>query len=319
MSVKKINTKHYKIRRNKIESYDEIFLREREQMYQRLLMVAMSVFEWKNLPLSVDELFLERNLTLQGRMLFFSDETLDLGDGGYLVTKFRDVSHKRDVYGIPTKRDAYAIETGINYNKQLTFKNSVIIYDNILRDSFVDIIDVFADRLTKIKMVIDRNIAQQKRPYIIGAKQNIAQELETFFIQVERGKEFFIVEDEMLSDLRETLQVYPTNAELIADKLNDYYDAVWNEFMTFVGVGTNVSPKRERLVAGEVDSFNEQAQVYADARYKARKRACKEINNMFGLNVDVKYAFDKKGGEEVVSVHGNPSGSPEKSSPEGSE
>ena len=60
--------------------------------------------------------------------------------------------------------------------------------------------------------------------------------------------------------------------------------------MIFVGIGTNVSPKRERLVSSEVESVNEQSSVFAQARLKARKRACEQINLMFNLSIEVDYA-----------------------------
>ena len=106
-------------------------------------------------------------------------------------------------------------------------------------------------------------------------------------------KKYFIVDENKLSTLKEALQVYPTNAELILNELQDYYDAIWNEFMTLVGVGNNTSPKRERLIAGEVDAVNEQSQAFANARLKSRQRACDLINSLFDLDVQVRYRFNK--------------------------
>ena len=58
--------------------------------------------------------------------------------------------------------------------------------------------------------------------------------------------------------------------------------------MTFLGVNNANMDKRERLVDDEVQANNEQVQASEDVFLKARKDACKLINEMFGTNISVK-------------------------------
>ena len=46
------------------------------QYYYRLLELAINMYEWKNLPPSVDERFLELTLFSDGMAVFFRDEVL---------------------------------------------------------------------------------------------------------------------------------------------------------------------------------------------------------------------------------------------------
>lgn len=290
--VSKIKKENYQFKRNSLERYEKISEDRVRRIYERLYLVAMSVFEWKNLPPSIDPLFLERNLITHGSLVFFKDDDMkdSLTDdtGVYWVMKYM-YSQYRDVYGNPVQRRAYA-DHGVPYRKELDNKNSVIIYDNILRTQFDDIIYDFARQLSEVKAIIDSNLDKQKIPYLVAGNDELKDQLNMFFNQKSNNKEVFIVKPNMIDELREALQVLPLKVDLIVDELNDYYDALWNEFMTFVGIGTNVSPKRERLVSTEVESVNEQSSVFAQARLKARKRACEQINLMFGLNVEVDYA-----------------------------
>lgn len=73
------------------------------QYYMHLTELAMSMFEWKNLPPTVDARFLELTLFEDGQIVFFKDEEL-----GYLCLQCA-VNGGFNVYRIPTNRRAYAV------------------------------------------------------------------------------------------------------------------------------------------------------------------------------------------------------------------
>ena len=80
------------------------------------------MFEWRNLPDTVDPRFLELTLFANGMAVFFKDED------DYLALQCV-ISGPLDVYRIPTRRRAYAVN---GFNRELDNKNSVIIYNNML-------------------------------------------------------------------------------------------------------------------------------------------------------------------------------------------
>ena len=81
--------------------------------------------------------------------------------------------------------------------------------------------------------------------------------------------------------------VLNTTAPIVFDKLQVQKTNVLNECLTFLGINNANTDKRERLVTNEVESNNEMIQVNSDVMLEARKQACKEINEMFGLNISV--------------------------------
>lgn len=316
--MNEIKVENYKVKRKSLTHHEFKSFKDARHMYDRLYMLAMSVFEWENLPLTIDEVYLERTIIKMGSIVFFKDDDMvssgtSLGiDGEYLALRYMP-SYRLDVYGTPVVRRAYA-DNYARYRKNLTEDDSVIIYDNVLKISLDEIIYDFAIRLSNIKNVIDLNLQQQKMPYIIGANEQLKQQMEEFFRQLDSNKPYFIVKDSMLDTLRDAFNVFPISTDLIVNELQDYYNAIWNEFMVLVGIGTNASPKRERLVAGEVDGVNEQSQAFANARLKSRQRACKLINEKFDLDVKVRFSFDKQEGvgEEDGKIHDQNTRSPEK-------
>ena len=113
--------------------------------YNRLTELAISMFEWKNLPASVDERFLELTLFSDGVAIFFKDEVL--GELALQTT----TRGKFNVYRIPTERRAYASN---GYNKELDINNSVIIYNNMLhRYLFFPLFLLFAQELVLIHIL----------------------------------------------------------------------------------------------------------------------------------------------------------------------
>ena len=84
--------------------------------YERLMELAVSMFEWKNLPDTLDERFLELVLFSDGHAVFFKDEVM-----GYLGMRCM-IGAPFTVYNVPTRRNAYAVN---GYNNELNEKNSV--------------------------------------------------------------------------------------------------------------------------------------------------------------------------------------------------
>ena len=97
-----------------------------KQYYNRLTELSISMFEWKNLPDTVDPRFLELTLFSDGQAVFFYDE-----DIGYLALQ-NILGGKLNVYRVPIERRAYAVN---GYQKVLSDKDSVIIYNNYLHSN----------------------------------------------------------------------------------------------------------------------------------------------------------------------------------------
>ena len=94
------------------------------QYLNRLTELAISMFEWKNLPPSVDARYLELHLFETGCMVYFDDDVL----GNLCLDCI--TNGRLDVYGNPILRRAYSGYN--NYQKLLKDSNSVIIWNNYL-------------------------------------------------------------------------------------------------------------------------------------------------------------------------------------------
>jgi hypothetical protein len=255
--------------------------------YNRLKELAISIFDWQNLPHSIDPRFLELELYEKGQAVWFEDKDLSLfGEKSTYLALSCMTKGKFDVYRNPIGRTAIGNN---GYNKELNSNNSIIIYNNLLRTNTQDMIKQYAYRLYLIQRVIDVNINAQKTPLIITCDESQRLTLLNLYKQYE-GNEPFIFGDRNL-DVR-SIQVLNTGAPMIAEQLDKQRTTVWNDALTFLGI-TNVNiQKRERLLNDEVARNMGGTITSRFSKLQARQQACEQINKMFGLNIWVEYKDD---------------------------
>ena len=88
------------------------------------------------------------------------------------------------------------------------------------------------------------------------------------------------------------MQALKTDAPYVSDKLYQLKTQIWNEALTYLGISNLSIQKKERLITDE--AIRSQGGTIASrySRLEARRKACEEINDMFGLNVSVDYRHD---------------------------
>lgn len=239
----------------------------------RLTELALAMFEWKNLPETVDPRYLEMILFNQGRGLFFEDEVM-----GYLSLRMT-TQGGFDVYHNPVRRRAYA-DNG--YNRVLDESNSVIIYNNYLkRDSFRDM-QYYAMRIWDLDNTIATNCKAQKTPVLVQGSETQRLTLLNLYQQFD-GNAPVIFGDQNL-DIN-SIKVLRTDAPFVADRLYELKQQLWCEALTCLGITNVNNQKRERMVTSEVSSNNGSTIANRYSRLVMRRQACEEINRMFNLDI----------------------------------
>ena len=259
-----------------------------EQYYlSRLSELAMSMFDWKNLPKSIDKRFLEYTLFYEGCAVFFRDEALEVNnsDEGYLALQVA-LGGNLDVYRVPDYRKAYATN---GYQNQLNPDNSVIIWNNMLRMPEYGRMMFYAKKLYEIDRAIAVNVKGQKFPVAILCDENERLTMKNIYMQYDGNQPFIFGSKDL--DLK-NIQVVNTGSPFVADKLQVLKDNIWSEAMTCLGIPNSAMGKKERLVASEAELSMGGTLASRSSRMDMRKEACQKINDMFGLNIDVEYNED---------------------------
>lgn len=241
--------------------------------YNRLVELSVSMFEWKNMPETVDIRYLELCLFGLGSAVFFKDEEV-----GYLALKCA-ATGPLDPYGIPTMRNGYS-ENG--YNAYLTNEDSVIIWNNLIHTNSVLDVQYYSTILSELDQSIKVNLKAQKTPVMILCDEDQRLTMKNVYAKYD-GNEPFIYGNKQL-DMNK-ITVLKTDAPFLAKDLFDMKVNYWNEALTYLGITNNSVQKKERLITDEAIRGEGGTMANRYARLEARRMACRDINEMFGLDV----------------------------------
>lgn len=270
--------------RRKHDIFDESMILNNltyRQYLNRLTELAISMFEWKNLPDTVDARYLELHLFETGCMVYFKDDVI--GD----LCLDCIVNGRLDVYGNPLLRRAYSGYN--NYQKLLTYKDSVIIWNNYLHGNSILDVKMFARRLYNIDRIIDINSNAQKTPVLVLGNEKQRLTLLNLYKEYD-GNAPFIFGDKNL-DIN-ALKALSTNAPYVCDKLYQLKTQIWNEALTYLGISNINIQKKERLITDEVTRNQGGTIASRYSRLESRRQAVEKINEMFGTNIEVNYRED---------------------------
>ena len=244
----------------------------------RLKMLSVSLFTWKGL----DDIagtgasrFLELSLYEDGKGVFVKDDEL-----GYMALKVSP-SDKLNVYMLPVKVMCWSI----GYNKQYAFDDVVYIMNNELQKPTREFMELFAYRLYETERTIDINLQAQKTPILIEGDTKTILTLKNVYMQYSGNTPFIFGNKQF--DISNKLNVLKTDAPYIIDKLDVHKHQIFNDALTVLGIDNANTDKKERLITNEVESNEELIKYYLNCYYKTRKKACDEINEKFGLDIDI--------------------------------
>lgn len=258
-------------------------LRTFNDFYARLAKIALSIFEWENLPISMDQQFLEWCLFNYGQAALLYAEDY----GGFINTQC--VTHgKLNLYCKPISLECYSInETRLvrfvyNGLSEPKSKNEeCILVENIARRiPTASTLELYAMRMAECQRSEDVNIKQQKYPLYITTDQKQRFTVENAYLQYD-GNTPVIIGDKNGLDAT-AFKAVNTGAPFVADKLQEYRMKIFNEALGFLGVNY-VNEKKERQLTTEVNKNNEEVNLNLQAFLVPRQIAARQFNEKYGF------------------------------------
>lgn len=267
-------------------------------IYMALRQVCLSMFEWKDLPKSMDARKLELDLFNKGSAagldtLQYGKINTGVAAGGYV-----------NIYGIPTNINCWAYDfyekrrlySGLIRNEKGEILNdryseAVLIMNNLDRLPSTTICEYYAKRLADAQLSIDCNVNAQKTPILLLCGENEVLTMRNLYAQY-NGNEPVIFGDKNSNVSHDSIKAINTEAPYVVDKLVEYKKELWNEFLTRIGVNNIQTEKKERLIKDEANQNNELINLNLQYFFKTRKTACEQMNELFGTNISVRVSSD---------------------------
>lgn len=266
-------------------------------MYKnQMLTLAKNVFEFKNLPESVDVAYMNQKLLINGAVAFFRDDITD----DLMCLPFSSETMIPDVYGRPQKINVMG-ENG--FNRWLNKDQFVIMYDNnSMLPIYLDIIQ-YAQRIALCVRTQDVNIKQQRTPRLWKVPQDKEKSIKNAIDDIDAFADQVATYD---STKLEDIEAVLAPAPFVSDKIDDHLKIIWAEFFRLIGVANLQEQKKERVIRDEMLVSQGGTIASRYARFEPRKRAIEKINKLFGTNIEVSYydgePTSKEKGEEDVSI-----------------
>ena len=256
---------------------------------ERFKRIALSMFEWVNLPKSMNARWLERCLYYNGQA-----SLLKTKDYGFINTNCSS-SGKINIYGLPTRLNCYSFEfqsirklyTGLNpldTEKQREAKETnecILVLNNWEGIPTCRTMELFALRLYEAERTCDVNIKAQKTPVLVVVDEKQRLMMENLYSQFDGNQPFIFGDSGQFNT--DILKAIKTDAPFIADKVMEYKKEIWNEALTYLGVNNIMLEKKERLVTDEANSNNELINLNLQSFLAPRLEACRQFNEKFGL------------------------------------
>lgn len=257
----------------------------------RMKKIVLSMFEWKNLPDTMNARYLEMCLYYKGQAALLFDS-----DYGFINTQAVDSGYI-NIYGLPTLINCFSYSYHSNRNLYVAGseenaekdKECILVMNTFERVPTCSTIGLFAMRLAEAQRTADVNIKAQRTPVLIYGTKEQEFTLRNMYAQYDGNSPVIYGNKDNLAN--GAIQAIKTEAPYIADKIMEYKKEIWNEFLTYIGV-SNLDEKKERLISTEANSNNEVINLNLETFLAPRKQACKEFNDKFGTNIDVQVRSD---------------------------
>ena len=273
--------------------------------FLNLLMVLISMFEWKNLPDTIQPELLEKILISEGTACFGKIK-------GEIYTGFGSFTGE-EVNFIPTGYQF--VNTGIGDFQGTIGKDCEVCFNNSMR--YPDLILFqYESILTEIDVSERCNVLFSRLlriPRVKDTKEKTA--IEDSVKDILNGNFNAVISENIQQTLFSDSEIHPDNrffdlTEVSSvDKLqylNQYRDNIIKRFFQMYGQGMQSTAKLAQQTTDELHGNDAVSMILPYDRLNQRKKFCERVNKMFNLNVSVDFSEPfKESQEEMIETYSN--------------
>lgn len=252
---------------------------KKEYYNMLLLQKAMNIFDYQNLPPTIEKFYLELSLLMNGTVgIIRHDDELIAVRGGYSGTP--------NIYGIGEKY-TYA-QNKVNGTRDVDI-DIVVGRNNILGLPFYPIIEYCSSKMTDIDTSIDIAIINTRMTNIIGV-QNEAQkkQVDILLDKMTAGQYTSVVDDKLIENGLSINKMLDRGD--VSDKISILLQAredFLSQYLYEIGIALDGKAKKAQLISDELQGYEDYSAIGVDDMLAERIIMCDKINEMFGTDITV--------------------------------
>lgn len=243
----------------------------------------LSMFEYKGLPETMPQKFIELNLLINGYVGVTKVNNnlyaMNCGLGGV-----------PDAYYMPTK--AIFSNPGLNFNAELDiYKDCEVIYNDSLAIGLLPLLsrysNLMADNYITLKTA---DIWSRVTALISASDDNTKASAEEYINKLVKGELSVVGENAFFEGIKaQPLRSGASNELTDIIEVQQYLKAsLYNE----LGLDANYNMKRESIVKSEAEMNKNALKCLSDNMLKERQEGCKRINKLYNTDISVDYNPD---------------------------
>lgn len=257
-------------------------------LYKRFKLLALNMFKWTGLEaLGIEERHIENWLFDEGQCVVFKDKY-------YGLMCLKGMGIGQNILEDPT---SYRV-TGNKYTKEVPADKCVLVENNKLRMPTHEVIVYFTNQLYRTVRTRDVNVDTLKLPFVAACTDKNVLTAKKIMESIDNNEPCLVIDKDVMNI--DDIKILPTGVKPYTAELTDLYHDIMNEALTYLGINNANTDKKERLITSEADANNQLIECCSEMFLEARKRACEQINEMFGTNLSVE--LRNKGAEYEMEL-----------------
>lgn len=252
-----------------------------EMIYTRqTLRMTNQMFKWKNLPDTIPERIIEGYLQMYGRCCFAKHE------GKYYVF-FGNAGGVPNEYYEPT---TFVVSNPyLNLSKTFEIgKDCVLMRNDCMYMGLLPIIERYSKQMVENDIsILDAQFNLRIQSLIVATNDNARKSAELYMDRVKEGKPSIITAKGLTDETLTTKPFATAGTSNGISQLIELHQYLKAQLLSEFGVNANYNMKRERINTAESELNQDALLPIVDDMLAMRKKACEEINAMFGLDIDV--------------------------------
>lgn len=251
--------------------------------YKFLKDLYLNMFEWENVPSSIDVEFLEQSLFKSGSVAIteYNEELIALNCTG---------SGTLNIYNYPVSYNCFSPNGMVTVNRKID--NVCVCYSDVDKVNFNSVAMEYAEKLTRIDNIMKVNLNAQKTPIHMSCTEKQLKTVQAIYKQF-TGDEPLIITDKDSSELA-NIKVFNTQAPFLGGMMSDQKNREINEYLTLLGVDNIAIDKKERLLSGEAESNDEMLKIIFNSHLRMRVKFCDNVNKIYKDKLNGKKMSVKK-------------------------
>lgn len=303
--------------------------RQWQDVFNRLVSIAINIFEWENLPETCDNYFLESVLLWNANACIIKDPKTN----AFLSLPCTSSSNM-NVYYENTYWKAFSVNyserflalTKWNKNivadvtqgfdeqtdQNITIPLGVVCHDNPAEYPLIETVSIYTDKIVDTMRAIDVVTKQLKLGALIETDEDSKTAIQQAVNAIDANVIAVYARRDIAKTIKDSRAISVGSSPAVLESLWNHYNNLYSGFLTAFGINNlNTGDKKERLLTDEVNSNNEQIELNSAYRLDQRLHFCENFNSIFGTNIScrLRHEYEAETQETDTSEEKKPNSS----------